>query len=109
MAITDGQSSVSSPVSSLTHRLTFRIVCTKDRAMYKKLSSKVVFQHPRIALVEDQIELPGGQKADYLWMKDRADAVTVIARDKKGNILVEQEYSYLPNRILNQLPGGGVN
>lgn len=77
--------------------------------MYKKLSSRVVFQHPRITLVEDQIELPGGQQADYLWMEGRADAVTVIARDEAGRILVEREYSYLPDRPLYQFPGGGVS
>ncbi|HEX5323249.1 MAG TPA: NUDIX hydrolase [Capsulimonadaceae bacterium] len=77
--------------------------------MYKKLSSKIVFTHPRMTLVEDQIELPNGHQADYLWTDHRIDGVTVIAKDQTGLILVEKEYSYLPNRSLYQFAGGGIN
>jgi ADP-ribose pyrophosphatase len=77
--------------------------------MYKKVSSKIVFKHPRITLVEDQVELPSGQQADYLWFDGFHGAVTIIARDEAGRILVEREYSYLPNHPLYQFPGGGIS
>lgn len=76
--------------------------------MYKRLASKAVLTHPRLTVVEDQVELPGGQAGDYLWFADRRDAVTVIARDREGKILVEKEYSYLPGESLYQFPGGGM-
>lgn len=52
--------------------------------------------------------MPDGQQGNYLWFSNRRDAVTVIARDSTGRILVEQEYSYLPNVQLYQFAGGGV-
>jgi ADP-ribose pyrophosphatase len=77
--------------------------------MYKRLSSNIVFSHPRITLVHDQIELPGGEQADYLWVDGWLGAVTVIPRDTSGNLLVETEYSYLPNEAIYQFPGGGIH
>jgi len=77
--------------------------------MYKKLSSRVVFSHPRITLVEDQIELPDGRQGDYLWIDGQHGAVTVIPCDATGKILIEREYSYLPNRALYQFAGGGIH
>jgi len=77
--------------------------------MYKKLSSRVVFSHPRITLVEDQIELPDGRQGDYLWIEGGHGAVTVIPRDASGKILIEREYSYLPNEALYQFAGGGIH
>jgi 8-oxo-dGTP pyrophosphatase MutT (NUDIX family) len=77
--------------------------------MYKRLSSKILFSHPRITLIEDQIELPSGKQADYVWIDGWIGAVTVIPRNMDGKLLVESEYSYLPNDILFQFPGGGIH
>jgi len=77
-------------------------------AIYKRLSSTTVFTHPRLTVMEDQIELPDGQTGEYLWFAGGRGGVTVIARDGTGNILVEQEYSYLPGKALCQFPGGGI-
>jgi 8-oxo-dGTP diphosphatase len=62
--------------------------------------------HSRLTVVEDQIELPDGQRGDYLWFEGRPDGVTVISRNDAGKILVEQEYSYLFDEALYQFPGG---
>jgi len=76
--------------------------------MWKKISSKVIFQHSRITLIEDEVELPSGDKVSYLKYKGGGGAATVIAR--KGNkILLQKEYSYPPNKILLQFPGGSIN
>lgn len=76
--------------------------------MYKRLSSKTLLTHHRITVVEDQVELPGGQTGDYIWIDQWLGAVTVIPRDENGKILVEAEYSYLPNTALLQFPGGRI-
>ena len=76
--------------------------------MYKRLSSKTLLVHPRITVVEDQVELPGGQTGDYIWIDKWLGAVTVIPRNENGEILVEREYSYLPNTGLLQFPGGRI-
>jgi 8-oxo-dGTP pyrophosphatase MutT (NUDIX family) len=76
--------------------------------MWKTVSSKEIFNHPRLTLIEDEIILPNGHKISYLKNKDDGGcAVTVIAiRD--GKILIQREYSYPPNQKLFQFPGGAV-
>lgn len=75
--------------------------------MWKRLSSKVIFRHPRITLIEDKVELPSGEKTTYLKFND-IRAATLIC--KKGNkILLQKEYSYPPNKILLEFPGGAIS
>jgi 8-oxo-dGTP pyrophosphatase MutT (NUDIX family) len=40
--------------------------------------------------------------------KPTNDAVTIIAKNEKEEILLQQEYSYPPNIFLYQFPGGSV-
>ena len=76
--------------------------------MWRTVSSKEVFNHPRLTLVEDEIILPNGHKISYLKDKDSGGcAVTIIAK-RDGKILIQREYSYPPNQKLFQFPGGAV-
>lgn len=76
---------------------------------WKTLSRKVVLEHPRMRLVEDKIELPNGQSSEYLRVAPAAThSVAIIALNDTGEILLQQEYSYPPDRIMWQLPGGAV-
>lgn len=76
--------------------------------MWRTISSKEIFNHPRLIVIEDKILLPDGHKINYLRFKDDGScAVTIIAkRDEK--ILVQREYSYPPDQKLFQFPGGAV-
>jgi len=77
--------------------------------MWKTVSSKEVFNHPRLSLIEDEIILPNGIKTKYLKYKDDGRcAVTIIAKRKDGKILLQKEYSYPTNQKLFQFPGGLV-
>jgi ADP-ribose pyrophosphatase len=77
--------------------------------MWKTISSKEIFSHPRLSLVEDEIILPSGVQTTYLKYKDDgSSAVTVIAKNNEGKILLQTEYSYPPNKKLFQFPGGHV-
>lgn len=77
--------------------------------MWKTVSSKEVFNHPRLSLVEDEVILPSGVKTTYLKYKDDDRcSVTVIAKRDDGKILLQTEYSYPPNQKLFQFPGGAV-
>ncbi|HWZ65873.1 MAG TPA: NUDIX hydrolase [Patescibacteria group bacterium] len=78
------------------------------RPTWRKLSSKVIFKHPRISLIEDQVELPNGHKTSYLHFGGTGSGVTIIAINADNKILVEEEYSYPPNKWIYQFPGGGV-
>jgi ADP-ribose pyrophosphatase len=75
--------------------------------MYKTISSRTLLTHPRLTVVEDTIELPDGQTGEYVRFAHQ-DAVSLIVRGADGRLLIQQEYSYVPNRRLYQLPGGGV-
>jgi len=75
---------------------------------WKTQSEKVIFEHPRLVLIEDIVELPSGEMAQYLRFKHTHDVATVIAINQEGKILVQREYSHPPAEVLYQFPGGSV-
>lgn len=74
---------------------------------WKLLSSKTLLDHPRIKVCEDIILLPNGEKTDYLYFEGNYNASTIIAI-KNDKILLQKEYSYPPNEVIYQFPGGGI-
>ncbi len=76
--------------------------------MWKKLSSKTIFTHPRITLVEDKVKLPNGQKTDYLRFENDNNFAAVLCKRKDGKVLMQKEYAYPSNRKLFQFPGGVI-
>lgn len=76
--------------------------------MWKKISTKVLLTHPRITVCEDIVELPNGQKTDYLYFEGDSGASTIIAVDENNKILLQKEYSYPLDKIVYQFPGGGI-
>lgn len=76
--------------------------------MWKTISSKVILNHPRLKVLEDKVELHNGHKTDYVRIDARGCAATVIAVNDSGQILIQKEYSYPPNEVLYQFPGGHV-
>lgn len=79
------------------------------RPSWKRLSQKVLLQHPRLTVYEDQVLLPNGIKTDYLHFGHVNDAAMVIGINDDGKILVQKEYSYPPDEWLFQFPGGGIH
>jgi len=78
--------------------------------MWKTVSSKEVFTHPRLSLIEDEVILPSEVKAKYLKYKDDGGcSVTVIVKRNDGKILLQTEYSYPINKNIFQFPGGHVS
>ena len=75
----------------------------------KRISSKEILNHPRIKVFEDTVQLPGGKETDYIRFESKGMAVGVIAVNNDGLILMQREYSYVPDEILFQFPGGMVN
>ncbi|MBP7133800.1 NUDIX domain-containing protein, partial [Patescibacteria group bacterium] len=76
--------------------------------MWQTISSKEVFSHPRLSLIEDEVVLANGKKTHYLTYKEAGNGATIICRDPEGRILVQKEYSYPPNETIFQFPGGLV-
>ena len=75
---------------------------------WKKISSKVILDHPRMKVVEDMVELPNGKVTDYIKYGNEGRVVTIICKNNKNEILLQKEYSYPPNEELYQFPGGFV-
>jgi ADP-ribose pyrophosphatase len=70
---------------------------------------KVIFEHPRMTLVEDIVNLPDGTTMPYVRIAPSStDSVGIIAINEKAELLIQQEYSYPPDEIMWQLPGGGM-
>ena len=76
---------------------------------WKKLESSEVLNHPRMHLIEDTVELPDGKKTKYIRHAPcKSHSVAIIAMNNKGEVLVQKEYSYPPDVIMWQLPGGSM-
>jgi ADP-ribose pyrophosphatase len=76
---------------------------------WKFISRKTILEHPRLHLVEDQVELPNGTQVPYLRESlATRQSVTIIALNINDEILLQQEYSYPPDEVMWQLPGGTV-
>lgn len=73
--------------------------------MWKQLGQKEIFKHPRLTLLEDEVQLPDGSKTHYVTFAHTNDGVTIIAR-QDSKILLSQEYSYPMDEVLYQFPGG---
>jgi ADP-ribose pyrophosphatase len=76
---------------------------------WKRLSTKTLLSHPRLDVYEDEVELPNGQRTDYIHFGDMLDAGMVLACNNEGKFLVQEEYSYPPDEMLYQLAGGALN
>ncbi len=73
---------------------------------WKKLSSTKLFEHPRISIYEDDVELPSGLQTKYLHFGKMKDSSMILAMNDEGRLLLQKEYSYPPDEVLYQLPGG---
>lgn len=73
---------------------------------WEKLASRKLFSHPRLEIYEDDVRLPNGHTTKYLHFGKGHDASMIIARDNSGKLLIQKEYSYPPDEVLYQLPGG---
>lgn len=78
--------------------------------MWKVISSKEVFSHSRLSLIEDDIILPDGTKTKYLKFKESGrHAAMIIAKREDGKILLQKEYFHPLNKKIFQFPGGLIN
>ncbi len=58
--------------------------------MWKTSSSKEIFNHPRLTLIEDEVILPNGVQITYLKYKDDGGCcATIIAKNDDGKILIQ--------------------
>lgn len=76
---------------------------------WKRLSTRIVSSNPYSKLEEDVVLLPNGKKKKYyLSNRDRL-AVSIVAEDARGRILIQKEYRYPVDRVVYEFPGGMVD
>ena len=75
---------------------------------WRKISSRYILDHPRMQLVEDEVELPSGKKIQYLRQEYSGRGGVIVICRKGDKILVQREYSYPVDEILWQFPGGKI-
>lgn len=75
---------------------------------WRKISSRHILDHPRMQLVEDEVELPSGKEIQYLRQEYSGRGGVIVICRKGDKILVQREYSYPVDEILWQFPGGKI-
>lgn len=68
--------------------------------MWKTISSKEIFCHPRLSLIEDEIILPSGAKTTYLRYKDDGSAAATIFSWLKFH---DNTINYMMERYNNEI------
>lgn len=77
-------------------------------------SSKVVFSHPFVKLAEDTVVLPSGGTESWIRFADERDgevshrAAGALCQRDDGRFLVSRQWCLGPQRVVHELPGGGV-
>lgn len=72
------------------------------------MSTKVLLEHPRLTVVEDDVVLPDGHETKYVRLEELRDFVTIIAtRDNKMALI--KEYAYPSDEWLWQFPEGLID
>lgn len=82
---------------------------TSPQRNYKKINSQLLYSHPRIQLIEDEIILPDNSKSTYLLYGDLHDGSSVIVVREDGKLLLNYEYSYPADAYEYQFLGGAVD
>lgn len=76
--------------------------------MWKTLSSKEIFKHPRVTLIEDEFETQKGIKGKYLHHKHDKNVALLLCQREDGKLLLQKEFCYPVKKINFLLPGGVV-
>lgn len=71
-------------------------------------ASKLIFEHPRITLKEDTVQLPDGQETQYLVYENQADVATVIVVEDDKFLLLH-EHTYPLNEYVYQFVEGLID
>lgn len=76
---------------------------------WKFINRKILLDHPKMTVVEDEVLLPSNKKVSYIReAPSKGHSVAIIALDSNERLLLQKEYSYPPDKIMYQLPGGAV-
>lgn len=75
---------------------------------WKLIKSNAVFKSKWLSVLNNTYKLPEGTIAKDYYHLERPDYVTIIAVNKKGEILIEQQYRRGVDEVLYELPAGWI-
>jgi ADP-ribose pyrophosphatase len=76
---------------------------------WKTLASNLILDHEQLQVVEDSVRLPNGRTSTYVkHAPAKHQSVIMIALNNRQEILLQREYSYPPNKVMWQFPGGSM-
>jgi len=76
---------------------------------WKRVSSKIIFSHPRIKLAEDIVILPNGNKVKYIRYEGYSDVSTIMTMGRDNKFLMIREYTYPIDQELLKFPEGAID
>jgi ADP-ribose pyrophosphatase len=80
---------------------------TRQIKKWQTVSSRLLVDHEQLRVIEDVVKLPNGRQSIYVRHASVSNhSVATIAVNDKKEILIQREYSYPPNKVMWQLPGG---
>jgi len=94
--------------------MTSRNVAGEDPPPWVVSSSKLVFKHPFVELVEDTVQLPSGGAESWIRYADHREgrpplrAAGALCQREDGRLLISRQWCLGPQRVVHELPGGGV-
>ena len=89
-------------------------VSSEDPPPWVVSSSKVVFKHQFVELVEDTVQLPFGGTESWIRYADHREgrptlrAAGALCQGKDGRFLISRQWCLGPQRVVHEIPGGGV-
>ena len=92
----------------MTHKGNKKVAKTTQLAKWRRISSRIILEHPRLTLVEDTLQLPTGKNIRYLRHENKGNGGVIIVCIRDDKILVQQQYSYPVDEVLYQFPGGRI-
>lgn len=79
-----------------------------DDSPWKKIASKVLYEHPRLILAEDTWQLPSGETLEWLRYENQHDFVVIVAFEA-NKLLTIQHFNPVLEAYLTEFPCGAID
>lgn len=76
---------------------------------WPRLASRLLFEHHRLRIFLDTLQLPTGNTIDWLRFGKLPDFVSLLCLNEQNEVLIARQYCPPPDLILPELPGGGID
>ena len=75
---------------------------------WKKLSTKVLLDHPRMKISQDTVELPNGEVKEWpFW--DSTDSAMMVGMTEDKKLILIRQYRYLVGDEVIEFPAGALH